>query len=96
MTDDSLIRFDEQAKGPLDGMSLLYVPANASRFAGKAYERGADAVILDLEGAVVPAEKEVAAFEQAEGEGRGAFAFEGAMVDLPVVARAHRLIARTR
>ncbi len=40
--------------------SLLYVPANSSRFVGRAHERGADAVILDLEDAVVPAEKEAA------------------------------------
>jgi citrate lyase subunit beta / citryl-CoA lyase len=37
--------------------SLLYVPANAERFVAKAHERGADAIILDLEDAVVPAEK---------------------------------------
>ena len=38
--------------------SLLYVPANAERFIAKAHERGADAIILDLEDAVPPAEKE--------------------------------------
>ncbi|KQT47160.1 CoA ester lyase [Devosia sp. BK] len=32
--------------------SLLYVPAHAERFIAKAHERGADAVILDLEDAV--------------------------------------------
>ena len=37
--------------------SLLYVPANAERFVAKAHERDADAVILDLEDAVVPGEK---------------------------------------
>src|SRR5436309_10443027 len=37
--------------------SLLYVPASSDRFIGKAHERGADAIILDLEDAVVPAEK---------------------------------------
>ena len=36
--------------------SLLYVPANNSRFIDKAYLRGADAVILDLEDSV-PAEE---------------------------------------
>ncbi len=40
--------------------SLLYVPANAARFVGRAHERGADAVILDLEDAVAPAEKAAA------------------------------------
>ena len=40
--------------------SLLYVPANAERFVARAHERGADAIILDLEDAVVPAEKPAA------------------------------------
>lgn len=40
--------------------SLLYVPANAGRFVARAHERGADAIILDLEDAVVPREKEAA------------------------------------
>jgi citrate lyase subunit beta/citryl-CoA lyase len=37
--------------------SLLYVPASSERFLAKAHERGADAIILDLEDAVAPAEK---------------------------------------
>lgn len=37
--------------------SLLYVPANAPRFVARAHERGADAIILDLEDAVAPADK---------------------------------------
>jgi citrate lyase subunit beta/citryl-CoA lyase len=40
--------------------SLLYVPANAERFLAKAHERGADAIILDLEDAVPAREKETA------------------------------------
>ncbi|HVY52666.1 MAG TPA: CoA ester lyase, partial [Devosia sp.] len=32
--------------------SLLYVPAHSERFVGKAHERGADAIILDLEDSV--------------------------------------------
>jgi citrate lyase subunit beta / citryl-CoA lyase len=40
--------------------SLLYVPASSERFIAKAHERGADAIILDLEDAVVPAEKSAA------------------------------------
>ncbi len=46
--------------------SLLYVPANAPKFVAKAHERGADAIILDLEDAVVPAEKEAARAALAE------------------------------
>src|SRR3954447_15023107 len=37
--------------------SLLYVPANSERFVAKAHERGADAIVLDLEDSVPPSEK---------------------------------------
>ena len=40
--------------------SLLYVPAHQERFVAKAHERGADAIILDLEDAVPPADKPAA------------------------------------
>jgi citrate lyase subunit beta/citryl-CoA lyase len=40
--------------------SLLFVPAHVERFIARAHERGADGVILDLEDAVPPAEKETA------------------------------------
>jgi citrate lyase subunit beta/citryl-CoA lyase len=40
--------------------SLLYVPASAERFVAKAHERGADAVILDLEDGVAPDAKDAA------------------------------------
>jgi citrate lyase subunit beta/citryl-CoA lyase len=40
--------------------SLLYVPAHSERFVAKAYMRGADAVILDLEDGVPPARKDAA------------------------------------
>ncbi|WP_454855500.1 HpcH/HpaI aldolase/citrate lyase family protein [Rhizobium binxianense] len=40
--------------------SLLYVPASSERFIARAHERGADAIILDLEDSVAPAEKEAA------------------------------------
>jgi citrate lyase subunit beta / citryl-CoA lyase len=38
--------------------SFLYVPAHSDRFIAKAHERGADAIVLDLEDAVPPAEKD--------------------------------------
>ena len=38
--------------------SLLYVPANSERFIAKAQERGADAIILDLEDSVALSEKD--------------------------------------
>ncbi len=40
--------------------SLLYVPATQPRFVEKAHTRGADAIILDLEDAVAPSEKDAA------------------------------------
>jgi citrate lyase subunit beta/citryl-CoA lyase len=40
--------------------SALILPVNIPRFVEKAYQRGADAIILDLEDAVPPAEKESA------------------------------------
>ena len=40
--------------------SLLYVPAHSERFIAKAHERGADAIVLDLEDAVPEAEKSAA------------------------------------
>jgi len=40
--------------------SLLYVPAHSARFIARAHERGADAIVLDLEDAVPEAEKSAA------------------------------------
>lgn len=40
--------------------SLLFCPANEERFIAKAHTRGADALILDLEDAVSPAQKDTA------------------------------------
>ena len=40
--------------------SLLYVPAHSERFIARAHERGADAIILDLEDAVPEADKTAA------------------------------------
>lgn len=40
------------------------------------------------------ARRMVAAFDEAAAQGRGAFVFDGQMVDLPIVERARRLIAR--
>ncbi len=40
--------------------SLLYVPVNVPRFVNKAHERGADAIILDLEDSIPPSEKDAA------------------------------------
>ncbi len=45
---------------PLRIRSLLYVPVSSERFLAKAHERGADAIVLDLEDAVAPAQKDAA------------------------------------
>ena len=45
---------------PTAWRSLLFVPAVAQRFVDKAHERGADAIILDLEDSIAPNEKEAA------------------------------------
>jgi citrate lyase subunit beta/citryl-CoA lyase len=50
--------------------SLLFVPAHVERFIARAHERGADAVILDLEDAVPLAEKPAARVGLAEAIAR--------------------------
>lgn len=45
--------------------------------------------------ALEKARRMIAAFDEAASQGRGAFAFDGEMVDLPIVERARRLIARS-
>jgi citrate lyase subunit beta/citryl-CoA lyase len=57
--------------------------------------------VVNEEYGPAPAEVErarrlIAAFDVALAEGKGAVAFEGAMIDLPVVERARRLLARAR
>jgi len=61
----------------------------------------AQVAVVNEEYGPAPAEVErarrlIAAFEVALAEGKGAVAFEGAMIDLPVVERARRLLARAR
>ena len=45
---------------PTAWRSLLFVPVVSQRFVDKAHERGADAIILDLEDSIAPGEKEAA------------------------------------
>lgn len=49
--------------------SLLFVPAHVPRFVGRAHERGADGIILDLEDAVPAEEKPAARASLAESVG---------------------------
>ncbi len=60
--------------------SLLYVPANVPRFVERAHERGADAIILDLEDSVPPAQKAEARAALAEAAGKVARNGAGVLV----------------
>lgn len=50
--------------------SMLFVPGNVERYINKAHERGADAIILDLEDSVPLAEKSVAREQLLEAAGQ--------------------------
>ncbi len=66
--------------------SLLYVPVSSERFVAKAHERGADAIILDLEDAVAPAQK--AAARSALGAAVASVGQRGAVVFVRINAEA--------
>jgi citrate lyase subunit beta/citryl-CoA lyase len=66
--------------------SLLYVPAHSDRFIARAHERGADAIILDLEDAVPPDHKLAA--RQGLAEGVEAVGRNGARVFVRINAEA--------
>ncbi|WP_316978209.1 HpcH/HpaI aldolase/citrate lyase family protein [Shumkonia mesophila] len=71
--------------------SLLYVPASSERFVAKAHERGAHAIILDLEDGVAPAEKTAA--RAALAAAVPAVGRNGAKVFVRINATADRLAA---
>jgi len=71
--------------------SLLYVPASSERFVAKAAERGADAIVLDLEDAVAPSEKAAARAKLKETV--PAVAKNGAAVFVRINAEPERLRA---
>ena len=71
--------------------SLLYVPASSERFVAKAAERGADAIVLDLEDAVAPSEKAAARAKLKETV--PAVARNGAAVFVRINAEPERLRA---
>jgi citrate lyase subunit beta/citryl-CoA lyase len=75
--------------------------SRALGFACQACIHPAQVPIINEEYGPSPAEVErarrlIAAFDAALAEGRGAVAFEGQMIDLPVVERARRLLLRAR
>jgi len=75
--------------------------SRALGFACQACIHPAQVLIVNEEYGPSPAEVErarrlIAAFDAAIAEGKGAVAFEGQMIDLPVVERARRLLGRAR
>jgi citrate lyase beta subunit len=75
--------------------------ARSLGFRGKACVHPAQVPIVNRvfapsEAEIEWARKVVAAHEQAEREGRGVLALNGAMVDLPVVERARRILAEAK
>src|SRR5215471_15484541 len=80
---------DALTEPPLRIRSLLYVPVSSERFLAKAHERGADAIILDLEDAVAPAQKDAARARLAEAvpmTRRG-----GALIFVRINSEPHRI-----
>jgi citrate lyase subunit beta/citryl-CoA lyase len=85
----------------LEGYRLSLRRSRALGFACQACIHPAQVPVINEEYGPSPAEVErarrlIAAFDAALAEGRGAVAFEGQMIDLPVVERARRLLARAR
>lgn len=85
----------------LEGYRLSLRRSRALGFACQACIHPAQVPVINEEYGPSPAEVErarrlIAAFDAALAEGRGAVAFEGRMIDLPVVERARRLLARAR
>lgn len=85
----------------LEGYRLSLRRSRALGFACQACIHPAQVPIINEEYGPSPAEVErarrlIAAFEAALADGRGAVAFEGQMIDLPVVERARRLLGRAR
>ena len=67
--------------------SYLYVPGNRPDRFDKACAAGADAVIIDLEDAVPPADKVAA-----QRSGGTAVAVDGRMIDRPAILKAERIV----
>ncbi len=95
------------ARRPLRGFSDLEAyraslrRSRALGFSCQACIHPAQVTIVNEEYGPSPAEVErarrlLAAFDAALAEGKGAVAFEGQMIDLPVVERARRLLGRMR
>jgi citrate lyase subunit beta/citryl-CoA lyase len=68
--------------------SMLYVPAHSERFLSRAHERGADAIILDLEDAVPQPDKDAARAGLASAVGRVGQSGAAVLVRINAGARA--------
>ncbi len=85
----------------LEGYRASLRRSRALGFACQACIHPAQVPIINEEYGPSPAEVDrarrlIATFDAAVTEGKGAVAFEGQMIDLPVVERARRLLARAR
>lgn len=85
----------------LEAYRLSLRRSRALGFACQACIHPAQVPIINEEYGPSPAEVDrahrlIAAFDAALAEGKGAVAFEGQMIDLPVVERARRLLGRAR
>jgi citrate lyase subunit beta/citryl-CoA lyase len=85
----------------LDGYRLALQRSRKLGFACTACIHPLHVPIINEEYGVAPADADrarrlIAAFDAALARGEGAVAFEGAMIDLPVVDRARKLLARVR
>ena len=85
----------------LEGYRASLRRSRALGFACQACIHPAQVPIINEEYGPSPAEVDrarrlIAAFDAALAEGKGAVAFEGQMIDLPVVERARRLLGRAR
>jgi citrate lyase subunit beta / citryl-CoA lyase len=85
----------------LEGLSRVAARSRALGFTCQACIHPAQ--VADHQRGIRPSPAEVdrarrliAAFEAALAEGKGAVAFEGQMIDLPVVERARKLLARAK
>ena len=92
-----VVHLDVEAGTALEEECLL---ARSLGFRGKACIHPSQVPVVNRafmpsESELARARKVLAAYEAAAAEGRGAVALDGAMIDLPVVERARRLLAET-
>ena len=70
--------------------SSLIMRVNQPRFVERAYLRGADAIVLDVEWL----RRVIETFEEGVARGTASVSVDGCMIDIPFAEKAHRLLAR--